>query len=295
MSTSRPGRPGREEIRTVTRLLSILLVFLPAVAARADDPVAEVRMICATDALVPGSTARIGLFFRIRPEWHLYWNGQNDSGLPPQIDLILPEGYAAEKALWPGPRRHVSHGGVLDHIYEKEVLIIIPVHVPPDARPGERVSFSAGVEWLACKEQCVLEQGAPALVLPIAADAKPSRESRLFVDTQARLPRPLPKTDNPVLISFESAVLRVSVEGAEYLAFYPLQDSARAIDPIRECEAKGDTLSIRFEESTSGSSKPVRGVLEVRTRDRREIALYDIDLMRPHTGAHPDVGWTPQP
>ena len=49
--------------------------------------------------------------------------------------MTLPAGYKAGEMLWPAPARHVSNGGLLDHVYEGRAMILLPVEVPADAKP----------------------------------------------------------------------------------------------------------------------------------------------------------------
>lgn len=138
----------------------------------------KARLISERVRLVPGQEAWLGVTFEIRPKWHLYWNGLNETGGPPEVALTLPAGFTAGKIVWPAPMRHVLGGDILDHIYEKRVTLLIPVRVPASAEPGSTARFQAALTWMVCEEVCVLGETSVSLGLPVgepgAGDPPPS-------------------------------------------------------------------------------------------------------------------------
>src|SRR5262245_51700008 len=95
-----------------------------AAAQSAEREPAKARLVSEFDALVPGKTAWLGVSFDLDPEWHLYWCGQSDSGAPIHVEFTLPAGYKGGDLVWPAPKRHLSPGDLLDHVYEKRVTLL---------------------------------------------------------------------------------------------------------------------------------------------------------------------------
>lgn len=260
---------------------------------------AKVRLIADRAAVAPGQTMLLGLSFTIDPRWHIYWNGQNDSGSPPSWELALPEGFTAGPARWPAPRRHVAAGDILDHVYEGRVTIVIPITAPASlpSQPGA-VTFKAAVDWLVCESVCIPESDAVELTLPIAAGgdgAGASADAALFQEAARSIPGPAP-AQLSVEIGEGSATVRMP--GGAALAFFPLSGSGDAnLHPVeitnlvKSGQARGDTLHLawrRGPESEQGAGDGVkgerfvlRGVLEVQTLTDATKAYYLLDVKVP--------------
>jgi thiol:disulfide interchange protein DsbD len=172
-------------------LLALALLGAPAALARESavvkTPHAEVTLVSETDAVEPGKPFRLGLRFKLAKGWHIYWLNPGDAGEPPHLDLSLPEGASAGDIAWPAPLR-IPEGPVMTYSYIGEVLL--PLTVTPAALVSQ-FPIKAKASWLVCEKVCVPEEGELALDLP-AGNASPSPQARLFVETDARIPRPAP-------------------------------------------------------------------------------------------------------
>jgi DsbC/DsbD-like thiol-disulfide interchange protein len=231
---------------------------LPAPGER----IVRARMVAERDALVAGQTATLGVVFDIPEGWHLYWNGQSDSGFPIETEWDLPKGFTPGEQAWPAPARHVSPGEILDHVYYSRVTLVSPISVPVDAAPGP-VTLKANLKWLVCKDGCIPEDAAVELTLPVVAAGTPTKETpeaKLIAESRARLPVPVP-TDAGVEASLSEQKLSVRVKGASALAFYPNHGDFVLALPIEQAVSTSDALDIEVEllEPTS----TVSGVLEV--------------------------------
>lgn len=261
------------------------------VIAQPSEEHARVRLVSERTALVPGTTAMLGFAFDIDPGWHLYWNGRNDSGFPPEAKLTLPPGLEAGELQWPAPQRHVAPGDILDHIYEKRVTLLLPVRVSPDARPGERLRVRASLDWLVCEEACLPGSGEAELTLPVVettAEASPSADARLFEEARARLPRPRGEQPDVGPLSMaltggaSGAKFEARAENAEWMAFYPAEECSPATRAIAECEVKGNRLVVSLD---GGDEARAVGVLEVRIRGRASPLFYEVRLGQGAEGA----------
>jgi thiol:disulfide interchange protein DsbD len=261
-------------------LAGLIVAGLSCGTAAQEDSPARMRLVSELNALTPGKTAWLGVSFEIEPEWHLYWNGQSDSGAPPEVKISVPEGFKTGPLVWPAPRRHVSPGDLLDHVYENRVTLMLPVEAPASAKPGSTAHFSADGSWMVCRTVCLLGRGEAGLDIPIAEagkEPKPSRDAAVFAEARARVPKPLPATDSPVSLTWQDGKLRINAEGASWVAFYPGPNCAPLVDLIRNGEAKGATLTLEPE-------KPgrVEGVLEVRQQSGKGTIVYQIDSSPPN-------------
>lgn len=93
------------------------------------------------------------------PEWHGYWANPGDAGLGMQLELDLPQGWVAGEALYPVPKRLLI-AELMNHIYEGEYAVLVPVEVPADAVIEGIPQVTGIVEYLACTDEICVPQGA---------------------------------------------------------------------------------------------------------------------------------------
>ena len=173
-------------------LAAVLLVIgwcSPAVALES-APVASARatasLVSDTDTVAPGRPFRVGLWLRLAPGWHTYWQNPGDAGLAPELELDLPSGATAGPIAWPVPQR-IPEGALMTYSYTGDVLL--PVTVTPSADGATTVKAHAN--WLVCHDICVPEEGDFQLDLPAGA-AAPSAQAPLFAAFDRRVPPPSP-------------------------------------------------------------------------------------------------------
>ena len=134
----------------------LVLAFAGPVAAplSAQGPGSD-RMpveIAADGAPVPGDTWMVALHFSpSTSEWHGYWSNPGDAGLGMQLDWQLPDGWEAGDALYPLPHRLVI-GGLMNHVYEGEYAVLVPVSVPSGADVGKAGPITVTASYLACTD-----------------------------------------------------------------------------------------------------------------------------------------------
>ena len=251
--------------------MSHILLFL-ALLPSPQAPLATVTLISESSHFTPGDTTWMALAFEIPEGWHLYWNGLNDSGLEPTLELNLPPGFSAGALWWPHPTRKVIANLLVDHIYERHLILPFPVYAPPDAPLGRIREITAKVTWLICKQACIAEKATVARDLPIGRDAIISQEtSRPWIIAESigiRAARALvPKEAPEGLVQGEwtDNTLKLSVPGATHLEFFPHRERALPLKLLEQGAQDGPELSLDFEATTV--SLGVSGVLEVRTAE----------------------------
>lgn len=277
-------------MRRVIQTIGAAVIVSGGALAQDAGPLVRARLTSEEGALTPGRTATLGIVFDIEPGWHIYWNGKNDSGYEPQIELSGPEGYEFGAVQWPAPKRHVSPGEILDHVYEERVVLLVPVRVPEDATGTAR--FEADLNWLVCRAVCVMEETTASLELPVASaesGASASRDAGLIQEARRRVPKPLPKerSKEPHLrIWWEGGSVRVEAGDAKDLAFYPEKECSGLVDPIRSAESKQGRLDLRLERESSGPLR-LQGVVEYRLGEGEPVS-YRVDLREGESPLSPD-------
>jgi DsbC/DsbD-like thiol-disulfide interchange protein len=225
------------------------------------------KLICEHQALVPGTTATLAITFEIAPNWHMYWRGQNDTGMGPTISWSLPPGYEVGETQWPVPTRKVLPGGILDHIYEDRLTILVPLRVPSEPAADSTTasptpSIGASLRWMVCEDVCMFEDGIVALTIPVAMRPEPatntgaqplplrSADARLIDDARKTLPSPWSDAKGLARTSLdvtdERVTLSIQAPGATRITFIPDEGCLPPMDLLRQGDAEGESLKIDF-------------------------------------------------
>lgn len=232
-----------------------------------EEPAPKVRFTLAasTHPARPGESVTIGLCFDIDDQWHMYWNGRNDSGLPPTVAWRLPDGWSVTRTQWPAPVRYTSDI-LLDHVYFDRVVLLATISIPDtDTTPGSRI-IRADARWMVCQEACILERGsAEATISLVGPGDRPPPQGHpvpaihpLIHSAEKDMPRPRAraKDDGHAITELtepEGATVRplrlgFRVEKARKLEFYPDRDCADLNDLHGEGSADSDTLILTLSE-----------------------------------------------
>ncbi|WP_298467970.1 thioredoxin family protein [uncultured Erythrobacter sp.] len=117
----------------------------------------------------PGEEWMLALKFTpSAPEWHGYWSNPGDAGQGMRLELDLPEGWEMGEALYPVPERLLI-GDLMNHIYEGQYAVLVPVRVPEDAVIEGLPDIGGYVDYLACTDRVCVPQDA-ALTIGMGGD-----------------------------------------------------------------------------------------------------------------------------
>ncbi|MBF0561604.1 MAG: thioredoxin family protein [Alphaproteobacteria bacterium] len=144
----------------VARLVVVASLAGPAIAADLSEPgaspwarvpQADVRLIAAAASTGTAASIGLGLHFRLKPHWKVYWRSPGDAGYPPALAWKDSENLAQAEISWPAPRRF-SLQGIETAGYEDEVVLPITAKL---IHPGQPLHLKAAVDFLICSEICV--------------------------------------------------------------------------------------------------------------------------------------------
>jgi len=167
-------------------LLSLLGLAATAHAAGSDwvkTEQTELRLVSAVDAVGDSRTLTLGLHFRMKPGWKIYWRSPGDAGFPPSIDWTGSANLTGASLLWPAPHRF-DVSGLTTVGYKGEVVLPLSATL---VKAGDALSLRASVEYLTCDDVCIPYTAKLTLDLPAGA-ATPSAEGPLIGGFLARLP-----------------------------------------------------------------------------------------------------------
>ncbi len=134
-----------------------------AASAPADQaPRIDVSLHADAAVLAPGQTLWFGVRLAIETGWHVYWRNPGDAGMPTSLRGSAPEGWRWSEPRWPAPQRFHDASGLLGYGYENEFVLLIALTPPDDVAPMPlaQAPITLGVQWLACRDRCVLGEAA---------------------------------------------------------------------------------------------------------------------------------------
>ncbi len=192
-------------------VLLALVCAIPAAAQTAPGPVGTpgqtanhiAAELVASGPARPGGTVTLALLFRPEQGWHGYWSNPGDAGYGMDLDWRLPTGWVAGQPDYPVPHTLLI-SGLMNHVYEGEYAVLVPVTVPADAS-GAAAAVEVEANWLACTDTiCVPERARLSLHVPIGSRTADPR----FDAWRAALP---PLLDQPASFELTDKLLRIAI------------------------------------------------------------------------------------
>src|SRR5687768_10730995 len=110
---------------STTCLFALIVLSLTAGAAAAapNQDLVKAELLADTTAVRAGEPFTVGVLFRLKPEWHVYWTNPGDSGAPVTVRFQLPEGFTAGPVQYPVPVRFVQPGDMVGYGYHDALLL----------------------------------------------------------------------------------------------------------------------------------------------------------------------------
>lgn len=169
--------------------LSLLAFALPTLLAAAlvRNQHVGAELVAEPAAIEPGKPFTVGLRLVHDAHWHTYWKAST-TGYANSIEWDLPPGFTAGPLQWPVPRTY-EMGGLVEFVYEGEVLLPVTITPPVDLPVGGEVTLRARAEWLMCKDVCIPGGVDLRLSLPVRAASTPNADTAgLFASARDALP-----------------------------------------------------------------------------------------------------------
>lgn len=250
-------------MRFLTLLLAALTCLLAPASALAQNANHIRASIVAEGPARPGGTVMLALLMQPDKGWHGYWSNPGDAGYGLTLDWKMPEGFSAGALQFPVPQTLLI-SGLMNHVYEHDYAVLVPITVPAGATGTIPVSVRAN--WLACTDEiCVPERAdlEGALTIGESGPLDPR-----FVQWRAALPAPL---GQPATFAMAGGKLRLAIPfpaaaPLEKPHFFINESSTIAYAAAQQFRRKGDTLIVELERA-SGATGPapasVSGVISI--------------------------------
>ena len=120
------------------------------------------RLISATTTVGEQETVTLGLQFKLKLHWKIYWRSPGDAGFPPRPKFDGSENLKSASLSWPAPKRF-SVLGFETLGYTDEVVFPLTAVLK---QPGKPLKLNATIDYLACEKICIPYTAKLALNLP---------------------------------------------------------------------------------------------------------------------------------
>ncbi|MGD2122219.1 MAG: thioredoxin family protein [Gemmatimonadota bacterium] len=254
-------------------------------------------LVSEVSSVQPGTPFTVAVRFEMDPGWHNYFVNVGDTGLPTQIEWVLPEGFQTADFQWPVPEQYRA-GPLLDYVYGDGLALMVEVVPPPDLTPGDVLPLRARVDWLICESICDPDFAEVALDLPISAEApQPDlRWAGLFQEARNSLPKAVAGWTAEAEVADNGYRLRVlssggtpSVPDSVYFFSYAGEVVEPAAPQVLVKEGSSLTLELAASTYATGVASVLHGILKAEDgtswsgTERVEGLLIDV----PVAGAPP--------
>lgn len=186
----------KDEPVSIVRLwpwLGILVVMMLHCGARAQSPmdefadVVQPEIVSDAAAVEPGKPFRVGVRFKIKPEWHIYWKNPGESGFATTVKWDSPAEVKFDELQYPAPIVFESPGPLMSYGYEHEVLLFSEARLPEGSEAKE-IEITANVRWLMCSDRCVPGKKELRLKLPVGSSQAAEKNQDIFQRYAALVP-----------------------------------------------------------------------------------------------------------
>ncbi|MCD6075441.1 MAG: putative thiol:disulfide interchange protein DsbD, partial [Rhodospirillales bacterium] len=124
---------------------------MQSASAWVTTPQTQVRLIAAENGLDNDGVVRLGLQFKLKDGWKIYWRRPGDAGFPPRLDWAESGNFASADFAWPAPIRFQVLG-FQTMGYIKEVVFPITAKV---VDPKQALKAHIRLDYLTCDEVCI--------------------------------------------------------------------------------------------------------------------------------------------
>ena len=107
--------------RSITLFFFLCLHF--SLYASSGTKNVRVHLVPQYNAINQTMSFRLGIYFNIKPGWHIYWKNPGDSGMSTKINWELNDHIKVKKVLWPIPRK-IQLDSITSYGYENKAFVV---------------------------------------------------------------------------------------------------------------------------------------------------------------------------
>ncbi len=258
-------RAYRTLVAVLLQMLTLFCCLLAVPAQAAPNHIAA--QLIAEAPVAPGGTVTLALLMRPDKGWHGYWLNPGDAGFGMRLDWDLPTNFNAGTPRYPTPETLLI-SGLMNHVYEHDYAVLVPLTVPADARAGTYLPIRVKADWLACTEQiCVPESAELSATITITSSSDSGKSDPRFDTWRAALPAPLGAQAS---FAIEGNIIRIGIPmpAAQVLEnphVFPAENHIFAYAAAQEFRRIGDLLIVTLQRPKLAAASPTElsGVLRL--------------------------------
>ncbi len=173
----------------VQRIGIILSGWICLMALTSHAAHTQVQLLLSANTARPGDTIWAGVDMKMDPAWHTYWKNPGEAGMATKIQWQLPPGVTAGEIQWPLPEK-LPPAEVTTYGYNHEVMLLVPLKIAADFKPGMVLDLKANVSWLECKEECIPGKATVEAQLNTGRDTEVSADAAAIDLWKSKTPQP---------------------------------------------------------------------------------------------------------
>lgn len=135
----------------------------------------SVRLISSIPSIGHNQIIKLGLQFKMEPNWKIYWRSPGDAGFPPSLNWEKSKNLEQIDFGWPLPTRF-SVSGIQTIGYKNEVVFPLSAKIIDHT---QKLELRANLDYLACNEICIPYKAKLSLDIPsgISVHSSPYNQS----------------------------------------------------------------------------------------------------------------------
>jgi DsbC/DsbD-like thiol-disulfide interchange protein len=267
-------------------LLLVTLLLSPLAQAQVQQAKTQARLLSDYDPSTPDKEFRVGVEFKIEPDWHIYWQYPGEFGLPTRVTFKLPEGFKVGDLQWPVPEKFMQSGDQVGYGYSSEVVLFATVK-PGLQKSLEAKDIQAEVKWLNCSPKLCVPDSANLELKDLAAQQSNFEELNFW---QKKVPVPVLAAESALKVtqsikggqgeSHVSLVLEWSKEPGQVEFFPALHKDIKLEDVFISQEGLQSLISFKAKILSGVLSMPSKGftALIKPTADNQHLGVFSFDI-----------------
>ena len=194
----------------------------------------------------PGQALTLAVQYAIRPGWHIYWRNPGDNGMPPRVSVQAAPGVVVGEVLYPRPeifqkKQETSFG------YQGTVCLLVPLRIT-QGFDASRLDLSIQLEWLVCKDICLIGSEQVSLSIPAERPQRPHAVDptglRLVNVWRNRMPLPAAEARISAAIRGDSLLVSGPAGLSKRVLFIP--ELTPGVTSARRAPVAGTVIGRRF-------------------------------------------------
>ena len=227
----------------------------------------SMKLISASNAIVPQANNQLAIVLENEPGWHTYWRMPGESGLPTRFSFKAPSELSISAPEFPIPEK-IEAQNLISYGYEGTTTFPFTVKSPRFVTIGQKVTISAQADFLVCKDICIPGKAQASITLPYRITSEPTPEAPA-IDAAKKL---IPEHNSIANLQaqFGNGLLNLSLpeQSAQVktsLVFFPLSNKLIDLKAPEQFVRQKDgvkILQMRLNERFSAEKTPeLQGVL----------------------------------